>query len=219
MTDTGLLNFDTQLQFDSEERTFLRNQNNLGHGDLDKYGWRYAEKDSFDRAYNTKLRNFLMNTLGQQLKSGETYTEIFHHEKVGADFYDDVYVLVEQTGVLLGIQNVEILSEQDNRYFRVNSGGNKKLGTPIKAFEGVEMYTLIIIFTELDIVLDSLESGSYQFTTALYLKMASKRMLIIKQDMLFWYLKNNTDLPKRWVEIKVVGTKINEAHGERESDA
>ena len=38
MTDTDLLDFDTHSQFDSEERTFLRNQNNLGRGDLDKYG-------------------------------------------------------------------------------------------------------------------------------------------------------------------------------------
>ena len=93
------------------------------------------------------------------------------------------------------------------------------MGTPIKPFDDVEVYTLIIIFTELEIVLDSLESKSYQSLTPVYLKMASKRMLIIKQDVLFWYPKNNTDLPKRWVEFKVVGTQIDKEHQERESDA
>ena len=80
------------------------------------------------------------------------------------------------------------------------------------------MYTLIITFTELEIVLDSSESGSYQFTTPVYLKMASKRMLIIRQDIFFWYPKNNTDLSKRWVEFKVVGMRMNEAHVEREAE-
>ena len=220
MSDTDLLDFVTHTHFDSEERTYLRNQNNLGYGDLDRYGWRYAEKDSFDRAYNTKLRNYLAGVLGQQNKLGETYTAVFDHKIVGADFYDDVYELVEQTGVRLGIQNVEIFSQQDNRYFRVNSGGRKKLGTSIKAFNdnGVEVYTLIITFTELEVVLDSSKSGNYQFTTPVYLKMAPKRMLIIRQDIFFWYPKNNTDLSKRWVEFKVVGTRMNEAHVERESE-
>ena len=67
-------------------------------------------------------------------------------------------------------------------------------------------------------MLDSSKSGNYQLTTPIYLKVAPKRMLIIKQDMFFWYPKNNTDLPKRWVEFKVVGKKMNEAHVERESE-
>ena len=91
--------------------------------------------------------------------------------------------------------------------------------TPIKSFDDVEVYTLIITFTELEIVLDSLESERYQSFSPVYLKMASKRMLIIKQNIFFWYPKNNTDLPKRWVELKVVGTQIDEEHKERESDA
>ena len=90
----------------------------------------------------------------------------------------------------------------------------------IKAFDdnGVEVYTLIITFTELEVVLDSSKSGNFQFTTPVYLKMAPKRMLLIKQDIFFWYPKNNTDLSKRWVEFKVVGTRMNEAHVERESE-
>ena len=158
--------------------------------------------------------------LGQQNKLGETYTAVFHQDVVGADFYDDVYDLVEQTGVRLGLQNAEIFSQQDNRYFRVNSGGKKQLGTSTKAFDdnGVEVHTLIITFTELEVVLDSSKSGKYHFTTPVYLKMAPKRMLLIKQDIFFWYPKNNTDLSKRWVEFKVVGMRMNKSQEERESE-
>ena len=58
------------------------------------------QKDAFDRSANAKLRTFLLFKLGQQDDHAKTYSEIFNvgyvDKSVGADFYDDVFALIEQ---------------------------------------------------------------------------------------------------------------------------
>ena len=138
---------------------------------MKKYRWKYAKKDTFDRSTNAKLRNFLLLKSGQQNNHSETYSEIFHIDHVdtsfGADFHEDVYALIKQTNVLVGVQEPDLLSEQENKYFRVNTGGAKQLGMPIQTLEGLEsdFYTLIITFLEIDMVLDTLGSQKYQATS------------------------------------------------------
>ena len=106
---------------------------------MEKYGWKYAETDTFDRSTNSKLRNFLLNKLGLQNEHGRSYSEVFHfdyvEESVGADFYDDVFNLIQQTNVLLGVQDPDLLSEQENTYRRVNPGGDKQLQNTIKLMQ------------------------------------------------------------------------------------
>ena len=136
---------------------------------------------------------------------GRTYSVIFHHENLGADFYDDVYDLVKQTNVLLGVHIPDLLKEQENQYRRVNPGGGKQISTPINLMEGLEpnFYSLIITFTEMEVVLNSLNSGKYKPTFPVYLEVKPKRMLLIKHDVCFWYPANNTQKPRRWVELKI----------------
>ena len=72
-----------------------------------------------------------------------------------------------------------------------------------------DFYTLIITFSEIDVVVDSNMLGNYLLPSPVYLKVASKRMLLIKQDVLFWYPDNNTQNDRRWVEFKILDcTKI-----------
>ena len=61
------------------------------------------------------MRNFLLDKLGCQNEDGKTYSEIFHYDyvedSVGADFYDDVHALIQQTNALLGVQDPDTSEE------------------------------------------------------------------------------------------------------------
>ena len=90
---------------------------------MEKYVWEYTDRESFDRSANSKLRNYLISLLGLQNVRGKTYSVKFHYDYVGADFYEDVYDLIKQTIFFFGIQEADLLEDQDNRYFWLNSGG------------------------------------------------------------------------------------------------
>ena len=219
-----LLSFYDHTGFTSEERSILRKHNTLGYGDLEKYGWKYAETDTFDRRTNSKLRTFLINKLGLQNEHGKSYSEVFHfdyvEESVGADFYDDVFSLIQQTNVLLGAQDPDLLSDQENKYRRVNPGGDKKLGNTINPMQGLEsdFYTLIITFSEIEVVLDQLDSEIYDLPSPVYLRVYSKRMFLIKHNVFFWYPANNTQNARRWVEFKIMANTQNGQNQEKVTD-
>ena len=161
------------------------------------------------------MRTFLKDKLGSQHVPGKSYSEIFHfdfvEDSVGADFYDDVHALIQQTSALLGVQDPDLLSEQENYYRRVNPGGEKQMQNEMKLMEGLEsdFYTLIITFSEIEVVLDQLDSGAYECSSPVYLRVDSKRMLLIKHDVLLWYPSNNTQNARRWVELKIMATNPN----------
>merc|ERR1712086_521701 len=138
--------------------------------------------------------------IGLQQDPGKSYSVIFHDDNLGADFYDDVFALIEQTNVLVGAHIPDLLKEQDNRYRRVNPGGEKQRSIPINPMEGLEskFYYLIITFTEMEVVLDSSTSDTYKPISPVYLDVKPKRMLLIKHDVCFWYPANNTQKTRRW---------------------
>ena len=210
-----LLDFTQHEGFTAEERKFLRKKNTLGYGSLTEYGWRYSKEDAFDRSTNAKLRNFLILKLGQQDVHAKTYSEIYHYAyvevSVGAEFYDDVFALIEQTNLLVGVQEPNLLADQENKYFRVNSGGAKQLGMPITTVPGMEsdFYSLIMAFSDIEVVLDTQDSPKYRATSPVYLKVESKKMLLINHDVCFWYPANNTRLDRRWVEFKIMAKAQN----------
>ena len=162
------------------------------------------------------MRNFLLDKLGSQNEHGKTYSEIFHfdyvEDSVGADFYDDVHALIQQTNALLGVQDPDLLRDQKSFYRRVNPGGEKQIQNDMKLMDGLEsnFYTLIITFSDIEVVLDNLSSGAYEFSSPVYLRVEAKRMLIIKHDVLLWYPANNTQKARRWVELKIFATNPNE---------
>ena len=83
---------------------------------MTEYGWRYSKEDAFDRSTNAKLRNFLLIKLGQQDVHAKTYYEIYYYDyvevSVGAEFYDDLFALIEQTNLLVGVQAPNLLADQ-----------------------------------------------------------------------------------------------------------
>ena len=83
-----------------------------------------------------------------------------------------MFNLIQQTNILLGVQDPDLLSEQENKYLRVNPGGAKQLGITINPMQGLEsdFYTLIITFSEIEVVLNRLDSGKYDPPSPVYLK-------------------------------------------------
>ena len=137
-------------------------------------------------------------------------------KSVGAAFYDDVYALIAQTNLLVGVQEPFLADEQENWYFRVNAGGAKQLGMPIKMTPGMEdhFYSLIIAFSDIEVVLDTQNKRKYKINSPVYLKVESKKMLLINHDVCFWYPTNNTQLDRRWVELKIMAnTQIEQSNG------
>ena len=59
----------------------------------------------------------------------------------------------------------------------MNSGGAKQLGMPITTVPGMEsdFYSLIMAFSDIEVVLDKQDSPKYQATFPVYLKVESKK--------------------------------------------
>ena len=78
--------------------------------------------------------------------------------------------MIEQTNVIVGLKEPDLLSEKENEYFRLNAGEAKQLRMPINTMEGLEsdFYTIIITFSEIEVVLDTPYSEKYHSTSPVY---------------------------------------------------
>ena len=102
----------------------------------------------------------------------------------------------------------------------MNSGGKKQIGNPILTGVdlGRKLFSLIITFSEIEVVMDTLKAEGYTTPTPVYLHVEAKRMLIINKDVLFWYPVNTSQNARRWVEFKVMETDVDSPQLEKEMD-
>ena len=91
---------------------------------------------------------------------------------------------------------------------------------PITTVPGMEsdFYSLIMAFSDIEVVLDTQDSPKYRATSPVHLKLESKKMLLINHDVFFWYPANNTRLDRRWIEFKIMAKAQNGQENGKEED-
>ena len=159
--------------------------------------------DVFDRERNYTLRHKLQARLPPQKNRGATYVEPFSVSRVGEDFYNNITKLLPGLASLLPIHNGLCVH---GTYVRVNIGGGKRIGEAVPVIPKMRkgIFTLLLTFCNMDIVIDTSNISSYVQKGPIYTHLPGKRYVLLAPDVNYWFPSNDMELYHRWIDMIIL---------------
>ena len=154
----------------------------------------------FSRYDNADLRYALQ--VKHSNKLGHIQKITYNEDSMGSEFVKYINQLIKNLPNHLSLKNPEILQAT---YNTVNPEGKKQKGQdiPTEPYRVHNVYTLLIAFRTIDVVLDSSTLDSSEQKQPILMALPGKCGLLIDSGAHYWWPENVTKTRLRWLDIKL----------------